>query len=176
MKKVIFTLLACSLVIFNSCTRTGPIGPQGPQGAQGIQGNANVNGSDPFTVSSWQYSSAEIAYYASFNDADITNAVADRGVVEVYLKYADGTWRSLPDIVAGTQFYSRFSAGGFEIYYGNVNGTTPSPPTTQTFRVVVIEPSFKAAHPNTNWKNYNEVMKAMSQDQAGAAGVRIKDL
>ncbi len=104
-----------------------------------------------------------MAWVASFTDPDITAAVAARGEVEIFLQYPDGTWRNLPDIIAGTQFFSRFSQGGFEIYYANVDGTVPTAPTgTFTFRSVVIAPSQKQAHPNTNWKNYYEAMAAIS--------------
>ncbi|MCD6010992.1 MAG: hypothetical protein K0Q79_854 [Flavipsychrobacter sp.] len=167
MNKIALILLAGSLFIFNGCTKTGPQGPQGPQG------NANVRGSDPFNVTSWSFSSSENAYVASFTDADITQAVADRGVVEMFLFYtADNTWRPLPDILNGTQFYHRFSKGGFEIYYTTVDGSTPAFPTgTWTFRTVVISPSNKQAHPNTNWKNYNEAMQALQEDAQVAPAV-----
>src|SRR4051812_18476149 len=132
MKKVILMMLAGSLLIFNSCTKTGPPGPQGVQGPAGPAGyDANVVGSDPFVVSSWTYSAANAYFYASFTDPDITTAVANHGDVELFLYYSsDGTWRNLPDILNGTQFYSRFSAGGFEIYYSNVDGSAPGTPGT----------------------------------------------
>ncbi len=159
MKQIALLLMAGSLLIFNSCTKTGP---QGPQGTQGPQGNANVIGSDPFVVSSWSLNTGENAYEASFVDADITKAVADRGMVEIFLWYpSDGTWRNLPDIYNGTQIYFRYSQGGFDIYYGNVDGSAPSFPGTFTFRTVVIAPAFKDAHPNTDWKNYDAVMAAL---------------
>jgi hypothetical protein len=87
---------------------------------------------------------------------------------QVFLYYSgDGTWKALPDIYNGTQFYDRFSTGGFEIYYGNVDGTTPSPLSgTWTFRTVVIAPSQKQAHPNTNWRNYDEIMKVANESKA----------
>jgi hypothetical protein len=167
MKKLALLLLAGSLFLISSCSKRGPTGPQGPQGPQG---NANVVGSDPFNVTVWSYSSAENAYFASFTDNDITSAVAAHGVVEIFLYYpGDGTWRNLPDIYNGTQVYFRFSQGGFEIYYGNVDGSTPSAPAgTWTFRTVVIAPAFKEAHPNTNWKNYNEVMSVMNEATTSA--------
>ncbi len=166
MKKIALILLAASLFIFNSCTKTGPQGPTGAPGAPGAQGNANVRGSDPFTVTSWAFNADENAYVASFSHADITQAVADRGVVQVFLYYAsDNTWRNLPDILDGTQFYFRFSAGGFEIYYSTVDGSVPLFPSgTWTFRSVIISPSNKQAHPNTNWNNYEEVMQALRED------------
>lgn len=161
-------LLAAGTLVFTGCTKTGPPGPQGvqgPQGSQGPQGNANVLGSDPFTVSSWSYSSSEVAYYASFNSSDITPDVADLGIVEGYLQYSDGTWRNLPDIVNGTQFFLRYSAGGFEIYYANLDGSIPSNPGTQVFRIVTVSPTLKQANPNTNWKNFNEAMTAIQSQK-----------
>jgi len=165
MKKLIMIVAAGSLLVFNSCSKTGPQGPQGPQGVAGLNGNANVKGSDPFTVSSWTYNSSDKTYEASFNDPDVTQAVADRGDVEIFLQYSDGTWRNLPDIVGGTEFFSRFSLGGFDIYFANVDGSTPSFPGTNTFRSV-IAPSQRQAHPNTNWKNYNEAMAALKDTPA----------
>jgi hypothetical protein len=168
MKKLMLMMFAGGVLAFGGCTKSGPPGPQGPAGYDGL--NANVVGSNPFDVSSWSYSSSNVAFSASFTDADITTAVANHGQVEQFLFYpSDGTWRNLPDIVGGTQFYSRFSQGGFEIYYANIDGTVPSNPGLQTFRTVVIAPSQKAAHPNTNWKNYNEAMAALSTAPAATA-------
>ena len=157
-------MIAGSALIFNGCTKTGPVGPQG---ATGAQGNANVKGADPFTVNTWSLNTTENAYEASFNDPDVTASVANHGDVEIFLQYTDGTWRNLPDIINGTEFYSRFSEGGFDIYFANVNGTTPSFPTGNwVFRSVVIAPSQRMANPNTNWKNYNEAMTALNQTAA----------
>ena len=160
-------MLAGSVLFFNSCTKSGPVGPQGPQGPQGspgAQGNANVLGSDPFTVSSWSLTSDGKSYFASFTDPDITTAVADHGIVEIFLYYpSDNTWKNLPDILSGTQFSFRYSQGGFEIYYDNLDGSAPSFPGTFTFRTVVVAPSQKQAHPNTNWKNYNQAMTALNK-------------
>jgi hypothetical protein len=172
MKKIALIAMAGGFLLFNSCTKTGP---QGPQGAQGPQGNANVLGSNPFNVSVWSYNGSEVAYEASFNDADITSAVAAHGVVEIFLYYpSDQTWRPLPDIYAGTQFYFRYNQGGFDIYYANVDGSTPTAPNgVWTFRSVVIDPSNKQAHPNTNWKNYNEAMAALSNSNAQTTTIQL---
>jgi hypothetical protein len=176
MKKIALIFIAGGMLVFNSCHKTGPQGPQGLQGqtgatgATGPQGNANVQGTNPFNVTNWGYDTSTRAYVASFTDPDITAAVADRGIVEVFLKYSDGTWRNLPDIVNGTQFFSRFSLGGFDIYYSNVDGSTPLAPGNQTFRSVVITPSQKQTHPNTNWKDYNQAIAAINaSSSAGSA-------
>jgi len=36
------------------------------------------------------------------------------------------------------------------------------------FRAVVIYPSNRLAHPNTNWNNYEEAISAIEQDKAAA--------
>lgn len=169
MKKLFFLLLAGSAIFFNSCTKTGPMGPQGQTGAQGPQGNANVIGSDAFSVSSWTLTNS--VYSASFTDADITSDVDAHGVVEVFKLYSDGTWTNLPDINGKTSTVFNFSTGAFDIYIQNSDGTVPANPGTQTFRVVVIAPSQRQAHPNTNWKNYNEAMAAINADKASSATV-----
>ncbi len=172
MKKIALVLLAGSLFVFSGCKKTP--GPQGPQGIPGVDGNANVVGEDPFTVSSWQYTTnaagiaGSDAYYASFNDGNVSNAIANNGMVVVYIQYPDGTWKGLPDIVNGTSFSTNFSAGGFDIYYSDVNGSVPINPGSQVFRVVVISSSQRQANPNTNWKNYNEAMAATSAKSAPA--------
>jgi len=174
MKKTILMMLAGGLLILNSCTKTGPPGPQGPQGPAGQSGiDANVIGTDPFSVSVWTYSSADNAFMASFTDPDVTATVANHGDVEIFLLYSDGTWRNLPDIVNNTQFYSRFSQGGFDIYYARVDGAAPTNPGGPwTFRTVIITPSQKQAHPNTNWKNYNEAMAALNEKTAAPASAQ----
>ncbi len=168
MKKIALILLAGSMLMLNSCTKKGDRGPIGPQG------NANVQGSNGFNVNSWALNTTENAYEASFTDPDITQAVSDRGVVQIFLFYpSDGTWRNLPDIYSGSQFYFRYNTGGFDIYFGNVDGTTPSFPTgTWTFRSVVITPSNKLSHPNTNWKNYNEAMAALNSSNNSSSATQ----
>ena|GEM_PF-6249695 len=162
-------MLAGTMLILNSCTKTGPQGPQGPQG------NANVKGSDGFSVSasSWTFNTGENAWWVSFVDQDITSVVSNHGEVEIFLYYpSDQTWRNLPDIINGTQFYFRYNTGGFDIYYGNVNGTAPLAPTsTFIFRSVVIAPGFRQSHPNVNVKNYSELTAAMATANANASNV-----
>lgn len=166
MKKVLFMLLAGTMLLFSNCTKTGPVGPQGPRG---YDGNANVIGENSFSVSSWSYSTNEVAYVASFDDPNITNDVANYGLVMIYMQYANGTWRNLPDVVNGTMFSFVFYQGGFDILYTNVNGTTPSFPGTQTFRAVIVPSSVRKANPNTDWNNYDAAIKALKSTPAAPA-------
>src|SRR4051812_47574961 len=101
MKKIALMLIVGSIA-FGACTKTGPQGPQGPKGntgatgANGLNGNANVIGTTPFTVSTWDVTTS--GWSASFNDADITPAIVDKGIVEVFKSYGTNEWTNLPDI------------------------------------------------------------------------------
>ncbi|MFI5196254.1 MAG: hypothetical protein ACHQD8_04125 [Chitinophagales bacterium] len=175
MKKILLILLAGSLLTFNSCTKTGPQGPMGATGAtgatgsQGPQGNANVLGSAPFTPNPWTYSSTNHLYYVDYTDQDITTSVVDKGIVEIFKSYGTNDWTNLPDISGITSTVFDFYDGGFSIYVQNSDGSTPASPSGTMFRVVVISPSNRMAHPNTNWKNYNEAMAALQADKAPSA-------
>lgn len=160
MKKLILTLMAGSLLILSSCTKEGPQGPQGPAG------NANVIGEPQFTVSSWQKSGG--VWYATFSDDNITNDVVANGAVEIYKEYSNG-WTNLPDINGITSTVYNFLDGGFTISILNSDGSLPAAPGTVTFRVVVIPSSVRKAHPNTNWKNYNETMAVMNESKVVTA-------
>jgi len=169
MKKLTLLMLAGGLLSLNSCVKDGPVGPQGPQGAPGYDGNANVIGESPFTVNAadWVYTTnvagnTGSAYTVSFNDGNITTAVANHGLVMMYVAYSDGTWKNLPDIFNGTSFSFNFSAGGFDIYYTNVDGSVPPNPGSQVFRAVIIPSYLQQAHPHTNWHNYVEAMSVIN--------------
>lgn len=166
-------LLAAGVLIFSGCTKTGPpgpTGPQGPQGATGPQGpagNATLIGSDPFTVSSWTYTGS--MYKAIFSSADITPDVVDRGIVSVFKSYGTSStpeWSPLPDVNGNVSTVFNFYDNGFTIYVQNTDGSTPSNPGTVTFRMVVITPALKQANPNTDWRNYNQVMNVLNKQTA----------
>jgi len=170
-------LLAAGVLIFSGCTKTGPpgpTGPQGPQGAAGPQGNANVIGSDPFTVSAWSKNGN--SYYADFSSSDITKDIVEYGVVSIFKLYDLGRgeeWSPLPDINGNVATVFNFFSGGFSIYVQNTDGTTTSHPGSVTFRMVVIAPAFKQAHPNTDWHNYKQVMAVLNEKtEAPAASMQ----
>jgi hypothetical protein len=176
MKKLILMLAAGSLILFNSCTKTGPQGPVGPQGPTGPtgpagqNGNANVIGSGKtFTVNNWQYSTTNNYYYASFSDPDITSDVVDGGIVEMFRLYTSNNhWANLPDINGNTSIVFDFGLNAFTIYVQALDGSVPANPGSITFRDVVITPSQRQANPNTDWKNYNQVMKVVNATQSSS--------
>ena len=144
----------------SSCTKTGP---QGPQGATG---NANVIGEDAFTISAWSH--VGNTYVADFSDGNITADVREHGVVEIYKWYSGtgGGWTNLPDINAGASTVFNFSTGGFSISVFNIDGSPTAFPGDILVRVVIIPRALREAHPNTNWKNYNEAMQVLNEAKA----------
>ena len=169
MKKLALLLLAGSLFAFNSCTKTGPQGPQGPRG---YDGNANVIGTQPFPVSSWTYSSN--VYSASFTQQDLTASVVQTGLVEIYKQYNDGSWTNLPDINGSVSTVFNFYQGGFDIYVLTTDGTVTPAPGTVYFRMVIIPSSLRKAHPNTNWKNYEEAMTVLNAENIAVKTISVK--
>ncbi len=151
-------MLAGGLLTLGSCVK-------GDRGPAGQDGNANVIGVDrQFTVSNWTtgtFTSGSPYYYATFSDPDITSDIVNNGVVEVYKQYSSG-WTNLPDVSGITSTVFDFYVGGFTIYIQNSDGTLPSNPGSITFRDVIISASQRQAHPNTNWKNYNEANAAIN--------------
>lgn len=160
MKKLVLMLLVAATLVATGCTRVGPVGPQGPQG------NANVIGSNPFTVSSWSRNNN--TYFADFSSSDITASIVDFGIVSIFKSYGTNEWSPLPDINGKTSTVYNFYDGGFSIYIQNSDGTEPLFPGSVTFRMVVISSSLREANPNTNWKSYTEVMKVLNNKQAAA--------
>lgn len=167
MKKIGFMLLAASVLIFSGCTKTGPPGPQGPQGPAGYDGNANVVGSDPFTVSSWSLDGN--IYYADFTSPDITADIANYGSVSIFKYYPDLGWTNLPDINGITSTVYNFYSGGFSLYVQNSDGTIPAFPAVANYRIVVIESSLREANPDTDWTDYKQVMDVLENAKHNTA-------
>jgi len=166
MKKIVLMLFAAATLVATGCTRVGPVGPRGPQGQQGPQGNANVIGSNPFTVSSWSRNGN--TYFADFSSSDITSDIVDFGIVSVFKSYGTNEWSPLPDINGKTSTVFNFYDNGFSIYVQNSDGSEPAFPGNVTFRMVVISSSLREANPNTNWKSYTETMKVLNKAQSAA--------
>ena len=159
-------LLTGSLLAATGCKKTGP---QGPAGKNGVDGNANVIGTDAFTVQNWTQSGNQ--WTATFNDADITPSIVDHGIVQIFKSYGTNDWTNLPDVNGQISTVFDFFDGGFEIYVQSADGTLPAYPGNQIFRTVIISASKNQANPNTNWKNYNEVMTALNGTPAKQAPV-----
>lgn len=138
--------------LFNSCEK-------GEQGPAGKDGNANVYSTNEFTAYSnnWakQTSSTIGTYYTlTVSSPPVTTEIAEKGVVLCFIKLGDKTWFPLPY----DDYIYFFTPGGIAIIYEyGVN------PGTQTFRLVAIASSELAKHPDTDLKDYSEVIRTFNQ-------------
>jgi hypothetical protein len=189
--KQILTIAITASILFQSCTKEGPAGPagalgapgspgstgstgpQGPQGPQGPAGNANVIGTTPVQIGNiWQTQgvSPNIYYTVTLTASGITQAIVDRGSVQGFEQYASASgtgnaWYPIPDINGSYITTFEFSLNRIMLIFISYDGSsTPNPFSvfgTRTFRFVYISPSNKAASPNTDWKDWNQVKRAL---------------
>jgi hypothetical protein len=169
MKKTILKVavsLVGSLFIL-SCSSDGaqgPAGPAGTNGTNGINGNANVISTNPVTVNStnWIGSNSNALWYTTFSASGITQQIVDKGIVSVFISDSSGAWSPIPYTFANTSYHYSFGVGFINIYTSSVNLTAISNPGIKSFRVVIIPSSVVSSNKNTNWNDYNEVVKILN--------------
>ncbi len=152
---VMFLLIALT---FNACKKPKD-GEDGPQGLQGPAGNANVQGSQPYSATF--ITSNGNLYYVNINAPLLTQDILDKGVVMVYTGGV-GDWWPLPLTANITTTYFNIKLNLVTIYIRNTDGSTTPNPGTKTFRNVYISASNRMAHPNLDLTNYEEVKKALN--------------
>ena len=166
-------LLMLIATTMNSCVKgdKGDTGPIGATGAQGPQGNANVHaGTVTIGYSDWVYDVSLWEYSSQATYAQITQDVVNNGMVSAFLSNDGGSsWIALP----ATAYFSSTESFqiGFKYHVGGVTftldfsdgSTIGSGFPTYEFKVVAIGGSQRKAHPNTNWKDYNEVMAVVNE-------------
>ena len=145
-----------------SCSKDGETGPAGPAGANGTNGNANVIGTNTITTTSSYWTSYEggIMWYTSLQAQGITQSIVDKGIVSVFRSNTAG-WDAMPSTFGFQSWTYSFGVGFVNIYTTYTNLITFPNPDIQTFRVVIISPSNRLSHPNTDWNDYNQVKEAL---------------
>ena len=170
----IIMLFATSL---GSCIKgdkgdVGATGAQGATGNTGAQGNANVHvGTVSVGYSNWTYNSSSWEYYYNVSDNLITQDVVDNGTVEVFISADAGvSWNAIPTTLyfSTTQSYEfnyRYLLNELVLLIDFSDNTTTinSSFPTYEFKAVAIGGALRKAHPNTNWKDYNEVMAVANE-------------
>lgn len=161
-------LLSIAMFVFG-CSKDGETGPAGPAGANGINGtngingNANVIGSTIFstTASNWTTDTGGIVWTATLTGAnEITQNIVDRGIVSVFI-LTGSQWSPLPFTFFNRNMSYSFGVGTIEfVAYGTDYAVIPNP-SNVTMRFVVISPSNRLSHPNTDWNNYEEVKQVL---------------
>ncbi|MBK8585546.1 MAG: hypothetical protein IPN88_09005 [Bacteroidetes bacterium] len=138
----------------------GPAGTNGTNGTNGIDGNANVIGTNSTIVTTSMWALSSSFYVADITATGITQDIVDRGLVSVFRKYSDG-WTPLPDMNINNTTTYNFELGVVHLYNFNINGSAPSNPGNQEFRIVIISSSRMAQFPKVNWNDYEQVKIAL---------------
>lgn len=147
-----------------NCSSEGPMGPAGTDGTNGINGNANVISTNPTTINStnWGSSNNNALWYTNFSVPGITQSIVDKGIVSVFISDLSGVWVAIPYTFANTSYHYSFGVGFISVYASSVNLTAISNPGTKSFRVIIIPSSVVSSNKNTNWNDYNEVIKILN--------------
>lgn len=176
MKKTIFkaAVVLLTTIMTISCSSDGAAGPAGANGIAGVNGtngtngtngNANVIGTNTVSVlpSSWtNVGGLSTSWSTTLTASAITQAIVDRGTVSVFFQL--GTqWIALPYSNPQNHYFTNygFSLNTVEINISTQTGYILTSPGSNVFRVVAITASNKAANPNTNWNDYEEVKEAL---------------
>ena len=164
MKKFRLLFYIASVAVFlGSCTgKDGAPGATGPAGTNGTNGTANIT-TTTYTITTSQWVSHSNWYSAALSVPALTDSNTD--VVMVYVSKTSGLysgeWYGLPlpnFLVTGDGV--NYTYGNKQMSFGYNYSSAPS--QTLNFKVCVIPPAVIKSHPNTNWKNYNEVSALMN--------------
>ena len=149
----------------------GTPGTNGVNGTNGTNGNANVtSGTITVPINGWDSSSSG-HYYYPITDAAITADLVTNGCVAVFIQANTNVWQALPATIfwTNTQSYTftyTFYSGGVTVFIDFSDNSYFASTPSETYKVVAIGGTLRKAHPNTDWKNYNEVMALISQTGA----------
>lgn len=149
-------ILTCIFgLLITNCKKEEIPGPKGEPGTPGGGGNSNISASETFTVASsdWVTDSAKFGRKVTLNYAGITKDVVEKGSVKMYMKMGS-TWAELPytqgDFV--TQF--GFDEGHLYLEFINIEQVgMPAPPTTTSYRVVILTQSQRPVSGSSSAKN-----------------------
>lgn len=166
-RKLLVVFLLGMLPFIYSCE--GPEGPAGPEGPQGIAGEKGDPGDPAGAV---QFSLDTLSTNASGERSvgltltqDIAASV-ENGVILVYAKN-NNTWFPLPGLVFFTNEAASFS---FAYQVSNLNfglllyetSATPKARKFQKVRLVIVPAVNGRLNAELDWKNYEEVRKALN--------------
>ena len=160
-KTIVLVFIVIAVMLTSNGCKKPKDGATGPQGPAGTNGNANVIGSTLYTDSgSWRPISTW-GFSTEFTLGAITQAVVDKGVVMVYEELGTG-WMALPYTYGIVSRSFSFDVGTIKIRIINTDLSNATNPGAIGYRFVVITSSNRIAHPNVNYKNYEEVKKTFN--------------
>lgn len=144
--------------LFSSCKK------EGPQGPAGKDGNANVKNQTIFiNANEWVYSAG--ACKVTKLVPEITSDIISKGALMVYTEgEPSGSWEALPTTWADPSgsiltFGYTMEAGKLHLLVTlNTNMTLPAGTIpSSNYKLVLIAGSARAANPDVNYSNYQEV-------------------
>lgn len=168
MKRLIGVMLFAYILI--GCVKgpKGDTGPQGPAGTNGTNGNANVKaGEATILPGDWGWDNTNKLSYIDISYPAITSDIVSSGTVNVFMTNTTGTWLALPWTYWGNPsitYNYGYVQGKVSVSIQKTDNSAHNP--TAKIKIVVISSAQKAAHPNTNWKNYDEAMSAINESSA----------
>lgn len=167
----IIAIILTSMVLLTSCK--GDRGPMGPVGPAGQDGNANVQSATIETrFSDWDWSDEASNWAIAFDWDAIDMDMVDYGALLVYLENPSSdvyAWHQLPLTMVITDSYSAiletsYYDYGFSIFWTNSDLQKHKDvlqsyydQEAMMFKVVLIDATSYAAHPDCDYSDYNEV-------------------
>lgn len=176
--RTFFTILAFAVAISQSSCKKDKYQPIGDYG------NANIISSNTVTLNNW-ISNYDDGINFDFSSivtwGEITQDIVDKGIVMVYMQ-SGSRWIALPftysdDTYAGYNFSFAFSVGQIEINVaGYDDSVSPNPSDFNgiVIRAVAMSQETRAAFPDLNLNNYEEVNQVFKLDQSGQVLTIIK--
>ena len=152
---ILFTFTACKKENYDDKYQ-----PKGNYQPAGNYGNADVI-SKTATLS-YTFDPSNNTYFSLINVPEITDQVLYLGTVQVFVNSittGDPNWIALPVTISNNYIFFNVGKGKIEVA-SNSSVLTNYPYTVA--KIVIIKPAGKLAHPNINYKNYEEIKKAFN--------------
>ena len=157
------------LLLMMACGKEGPMGPQGPSGNDGY---VNVKTARVTVYSNqWTWDQNSANWYVTIDSDAITDDVFNNGATFIYMN-VNGSWSQLP-LTYYYQFLNEETnewincEATIEVLTSSDHSMTlrwtesdfydGMRPETHEYKIVAIEPSFAALHPDVNYADYEEV-------------------
>jgi hypothetical protein len=182
MKKIIIFifisfLLACEAPIGD----VGPTGPAGAGGPKGDKGDTGAKGTFSAIVSDWKEikpanwlkGASDLSFIAAFDEPKLTADITNKGMVLGFYRYLSG--ESINEIFSVPDETSNYSLGIYASFTSNVKSISyfldfrnlaVKPATLANWnikvRYILVPPASAGRLKNMDWKNYNEVKKALN--------------
>ena len=181
MKKIILFVFASFLLACEA--PVGDVGPQGAAGAAGAKGDKGDVGekgtfsaivSPWFSALNWVSSSNGLSHVQNFSEPKLTQQIIDKGLILGFYRPVgedeSGLVLPIPDETANYSLgIAGFLFGGqgtisVALNFRNSGVVNPNLEDWRKigFRWIIVPPASTGRLKNVDWKNYNEVKKALN--------------